>query len=229
MKKTLASFYVIAIVAFCGLSQTILAQCPRIETSGTYTVVEGDLIAFSVSLNGGDRNVSPKYNWTVSAGKIKSGRSSSVIKVDTTGTGGQTITATVEILGLARSCPSTSSISSDVDARPKATKVDEYGDGNEEGEMARLDNFVIQLMNSPGEQGYVIVTAGKKSKTGETRAAIERTRTYLVKMRGIDPSRIVGVDGGKTENPMRQLWIVPAGAAPPELSAADRKKGPEKP
>ncbi len=229
MKKTIASFYVIAILALCGLNQTAWGQCPKIETSGTYTVMDGDLIAFSVSLSGGDRNVSPKYNWIVSTGKLASGQGTSVIKVDTAGTGGQTVTASVEISGLVASCQRTASVSSDVDEKPKAVKVDEYGEVNEEDEMARLDNFAVQLMNRPGEQGYVIASAGKKSKNGETKTVIDRTRNYLVKMRGLDASRLVTVDGGKTENPIRQLWIVPAGAAPPVLLAADKKKGPEKP
>ncbi|HEX3100934.1 MAG TPA: hypothetical protein VHQ01_04030, partial [Pyrinomonadaceae bacterium] len=85
MKKTTA-FYAIAIFALCGFNQTASAQCPKIETSGTYTVMEGDLITFSVSLNGGDRIGQPKYDWTLSTGKIRSGQGTSVIKVDTTGT-----------------------------------------------------------------------------------------------------------------------------------------------
>ncbi|HEX3101245.1 MAG TPA: hypothetical protein VHQ01_05615, partial [Pyrinomonadaceae bacterium] len=82
---------------------------------------------------------------------------------------------------------------------------------------------------SPGEQGYIIAAAGKKSKNGETKAALDRTRNYLIKTRGLDSSRIVAVDGGRAENTIRQLWLVPAGAAPPELSVVDKKKGPEKP
>jgi hypothetical protein len=229
MKKFAGSFYAIAIVGLFGLNQMASGQCPRIETSGTYTVVEGDLITFTASLNGGDRSGLSKYNWSVSAGKLASGQGTSVIKVDTTGTGGQTVTATVEIGGLAPACQHTASVSSDVDAKPKAVKVDEYGEVNEETEMLRLDGFAVQLQNSPGEQGYIIVSAGKKGKNGEARAVIERTRNYLVKMRGVEASRLVTMDGGKTDNPLRQLWIVPVGAAPPEFSAADKKKGPEKP
>ena len=228
MPKTTASFWVIALVVFCGLGQLASAQCPKIETSGTYTVMDGDLVTFSVSVNAGDLRFSPKYDWTVSAGKLKSGQGTSVIKVDTTGTGGQTVTATIEIGGMPASCTNTASVSSDVDEKPKAKKFDEYGDVNEEDEMARLDNFAIQLMNSPGEQGYVIAYAAKTGKTGESKTAVERARTYLVKTRGLDSSRIVTVDGGKKEKSTRELWIVPAGAAPPGLLATDKKKPAEK-
>ena len=228
MRKPVASFYVVALITLCGLGQWASAQCPKIETSGTYTVMDGDVVTFSVSINSGDLRFSPKYDWTVSAGKLKSGQGTSVIKVDTTGTGGQTVTATVEIGGMPASCTNAASVSSDVDEKPRAKKIDEYGDVNEEDEMARLDNFAIQLMSSPGEQGYVIVYTGKTGKTGESKTAVERARTYLVKTRGLDSSRIVTVDGGKKDKPTRELWIVPAGAAPPGLSAPDKKKPSEK-
>ena len=228
MLKFVASFYVVALIALCVLGQLASAQCPKMETSGTYTVMDGDVITFSVSVNAGDLRFSPKYDWTVSAGKLKSGQGTSVIKVDTTGSGGQTVTATVEIGGMPASCGNTASVSSDVDEKPKAKKIEEYGDINEEMEMVLFDGFALHLANSPGDQGYVIAYAGKSGKAGESRAAVERARTYLVKNRGVDSSRITTVDGGKREKATRELWIVPAGATPPGQTAPDKKKPAEK-
>ena len=228
MTKIMASLCVAAIVAFCGLAQAASAQCPRIETSGNYTVMEGEMTTFSVSLNGGSQ-VAPKFNWVVSAGKITSGQGTSVIKVDTTGTGGQMITATVEVTGLSASCTRTASVSSDIDARPQAKKVDEYGSINEEDEMARLDRFAIELQMEPLAQVYIVVYGSKKSKPAETKAAIERTRTYLVKTRGVESSRIVTASGGNRENPTYQLWLVPPGATPPDLTTKDQKGSSERP
>ena len=228
MTKKMASLCVAAIVAFCGLAQAASAQCPRIETSGNYTVMEGEMTTFSVSLNGGSQ-VAPKFNWVVSAGKISAGQSSSVVRVDTTGTGGKTITATIEIGGLSASCPRTATVSSDVDARPQARKVDEYGSVNEENEMARLDGFAVELMNDPGAQAYIVAFGGKKNKPADTKVTIERMRTYLVKTRGVDPSRIVTASGGNRENPTYQLWLVPPGATPPDLTTKDQKGSSEKP
>ena len=147
MLKFVASFYVVALVALCGHGQLASAQCPKIETSGTYTVMDGDVITFSVSVNAGDLRFSPKYDWTVSAGKLKSGQSTSVIKVDTTGTGGQTVTATVEIGGMPASCVKTASVSSDVDEKPKAKKIEEYGDINEEMDLLFAEFMLAHGMN----------------------------------------------------------------------------------
>ncbi len=44
------------------------------------------------------------YNWSVSAGTITSGQGTSTITVDTTGLGGQSVTATVSIGGADPSC-----------------------------------------------------------------------------------------------------------------------------
>lgn len=228
MTKIMASLCVAAIVTFCGLAQSTSAQCPRLETSGNYTVMEGEMTTFSVSLNGGSQ-VAPKFNWVVSAGKITSGQGASVIKVDTTGTGGQMITATVEVAGLSASCTRIASVSSDIDASPQAKKVDEYGSINEEDEMARLDRFAIELQMEPLAQVYIVAYGSKKSKPAETNAAIERTRTYLVKTRGIESTRIVTASGGNRENPTYQLWLVPPRATPPDLTTKDQKGSSEKP
>ena len=227
MKKSTAVILVFAVFVFCALAKTAAAQCPRFETSGTYTVTEGDVTTFSVLLIGGTQSA-PKFNWVVSAGKITAGQGSSVIRVDTAGTGGQTITATVEVNGLSASCSTTASVSSDVDARPQAKKIDEYGAENEESEMARLDNFTIELQNDPSAQGYIIAYGGKKSKPADTKVIIDRMRNYLVKTRGIDPPRIVTQNGGAKEDPTYQLWLVPPGASIPDPNAKSAKPGNEK-
>lgn len=227
MNRVLILFYAAALFTLCGIGQTASAQCPKIEISGNYSIMDGDVTAFSVSINGGDVRFSPKFDWTVSAGKLKSGQGTSVVKIDTAGTGGKTITATVEVGGLPASCERTSSISADIDKKPEATKIDEYGTANEEEEMARLDSFALQLANDPTAQGWVIVYAGKSGKSGESKTAIERIRTYLVKIRGVDSSRIITMDSGKKENLSRELWLVPQGAtAPGQIS--DKKKPAEK-
>ncbi len=227
MKRALTLFYVATLFTLCGIGQTAAGQCPKIEISGNYSIMDGDVTSFSVSINGGDVRFSPKFDWTISDGKLKAGQGTSVIRVDTAGTGGQTITATVEVGGLPASCSRTSSISADIDRKPEATKVDEYGNVNDEDEMARLDNFALQLASNPNDQACVVVYAGKYGKSGDSKVAIGRIRSYLVKTRGVDSSRIVTMDGGKKENPTRELWLVPSGATPPG-QVPDKKKAVEK-
>ncbi|HEX9919834.1 MAG TPA: hypothetical protein VGA87_11735, partial [Pyrinomonadaceae bacterium] len=69
-------------------------QCPTVTVSCPDTAAENleDALTFTANVSGGDPNVTPTFNWTVSAGTISSGQGTSSIKVDTTGIGGQTVT-----------------------------------------------------------------------------------------------------------------------------------------
>ena len=187
--------------------------CPTVNVTCPSDVSEGSSITFTANFTQGTPQVTPTYNWTVSAGTITSGQGTSSIMVDTKGLGGQTVTATVEVGGVDPTCPRTASCSTPV--RPNAAparKFDEYGNIRFNDEKARLDNFAIQLQNEPTAQGYII-GYGSCDAEGQTRA--NRAKDYLVNTRGIDAGRIVVVDGGCMPELKVELWIVPQGATPP--------------
>jgi hypothetical protein len=190
--------------------------CPTVSVSCPDTGTVGTPVTFTANVSGGDANVTPTYNWTVSAGTISSGQGTSSITVDTTGvTGGTTITATVDVGGYDRSCSTSSSCTVSFPPVVTARKYDEYGNIRFNDEKARLDNFAIELQNNPGAQGYIIAYGGRVGRAGEAQRRADRARDYLVNTRGIDASRIVTVDGGYREELTVQLWIVPQGATPP--------------
>jgi hypothetical protein len=192
--------------------------CPTFNVTCPSEVEDGSPATFSATFTQGTPQVSETYNWTVSAGTITSGQGTSTITVDTKGTGGQTITATVEIGGLDPTCNRTTSCSTPVKPRPNpARKFDEYGNIRFNDEKARLDNFAIQLQNEPTAQGYII-GYGACDAEGLTRA--NRAKDYLVNTRGIDSGRLVTTDAGCLPNLQVQLWIVPQGATPPTGDAA---------
>ncbi|HEV7377690.1 MAG TPA: hypothetical protein VGN95_23445 [Pyrinomonadaceae bacterium] len=83
--------------------------CPWINMSCPEDVEEGQALVFSVSLSGGDPNINPTCNWSVSAGKIVKGQGTYTIEVDTTGLAGKHIKATVEVGGLPPACQRTTS------------------------------------------------------------------------------------------------------------------------
>jgi hypothetical protein len=187
--------------------------CPTVAVSCPASVDPGSPITFSSSLSS-SANVT--YNWSVSAGTISSGQGTSSITVDTTGLGGQSVTATVEVGGLDPSCARTASCTISVTAPPPGpTKFDEYGNIRFNDEKARLDNYAIQLQNQPGAQGYIIAYG---SCAGEAQARADRAKDYLVNTRGIDAGRIVTMDGGCRSDLSVELWIVPTGATPPAAS-----------
>ncbi|HEY8227303.1 MAG TPA: hypothetical protein VIG25_18670 [Pyrinomonadaceae bacterium] len=187
--------------------------CPTVSVSCPSQADPGTPVTFNATISP-DPGVPVTYNWSVSAGTITAGQGTNSITVDTTGLGGQTVTATVSLGGLDPSCTgTTASCSVTITAPPPpAVKFDEYGNIRFNDEKARLDNYAIQLQNQPGSTATIIVYG---SCAGEAQTRGDRARDYLVNTRGIEASRITVVDGGCRPDLTVQLWIVPAGATAP--------------
>ena len=194
--------------------------CPTVSVSCPADVQQGTPITFNASVTGGPSGLMPTYNWSVSSGTITSGQGTSSITVDTAGIGGQTVTATVELGGVAPECSRTASCSTSVAVPVEVlpTRFDEYGDIRFNDEKARLDNYAIQLQQDTGAQGYIIAYG---TCEGEGQARADRAKNYLVNTRGIEAGRITAVDGGCRPDLTVQLWIVPTGANPPAADATD--------
>jgi len=97
---------------------------------------------------------------------------------------------------------------------------DEFGDIRCEDEMARLDNFAIQLLQEPQSEGVIIFYGGKTfrgrlPKRGEAEARAARLKPYLVQRRGIPANRIVVINGGYTPEWHVRFSIVPPGLSMP--------------
>jgi hypothetical protein len=196
--------------------------CPTITVDCPTALVElGQSATVTANVSGGPPNMSLTYNWSVSGGTISGGQGTPSITVDTTGAGGQTITATVEVGGLAPECQRTASCSFTVNQPVVARKFDEYGDIRFNDEKARLDNFAIQLQNEPGATGVIVAYGARTGPAGQAQARADRAKDYLVNTRGIDAGRIVTIDGGCKENLTVELWIQPQGAPAVTASTTD--------
>jgi len=103
---------------------------------------------------------------------------------------------------------------------PKLTpnKFDEYGNIKFNDEKARLDNYAIQLQNTPGSSATIIVYG---SCAGEAQQRGDRAKDYLVNTRGIEAGRITVVDGGCRSDLTVQLWVVPQGADAPTVDTTN--------
>jgi hypothetical protein len=191
--------------------------CPTVSVSCPSDVEQGSPITFTASVSGGPPSATATYNWSVSAGTISGGQGTSSITVDTAGTGGQSITATVELGGFDPACSRTASCTTAVKPPPTpALKFDEYGNIKFNDEKARLDNYAIQLQNAPGSSATIIAYG---SCAGEAQARADRAKDYLVNTRGIEAGRITTIDGGCRSDLTVQLWIVPTGAIAPAASS----------
>jgi hypothetical protein len=199
-------------VADCTGCKEPPKPCPTVSVSCPSEVELGAAITYTASIGGGDSGVSPTYNWSVSAGTITSGQGTSTITVDTANLGGQNVTATVSVGGFDPSCATAASCTTSVkNAKAIAVKFDEYGNIKFNDEKARLDNYAIQLQNTPGSQGTIIAYG---SCEGEAQARADRAKDYLVNTRGIEAGRITTIDGGCRSDLTVQLWVVPTGADP---------------
>lgn len=79
--------------------------CPKLSVTAPDTVSSGDEIKITANVTGGDKDVTPTYNWSVSAGSIASGQGTSVITIDSKEIeAGSTVTASVDIGGYAPDC-----------------------------------------------------------------------------------------------------------------------------
>lgn len=187
--------------------------CPTIKVSGPYEVKEGEPLTLTVSVTGGPSKVTPTYNWTVSAGAISEGQGTAIIKVDTAGVGGGTITASVDLGGYDRSCSTSFTASVSKPSR----KVAEYGKLKPAEEQTLLDKFAAEMEKDDAATGYILAYGGPQSPKSEASQAAAKVSEYLIKQRHIDLSRLIFLEGGARDKFTIEPWVVPSGATPPEI------------
>lgn len=189
--------------------------CPAIEIVCPTNIALDQPLTFSSRYTGGvPANVTPAYNWTVSAGTIISGQGTDTIKVDTTGLAGQTIRASLSMGGYNLECSGDCGVSIPL-PKPTNRKFDEFPDISRNDEKARLDNFGIELQHDPTATAYVVVYPGRSSKRAEVQHHANRIVDYLVNSRGLDQRRFVTLVGPAKDQLKVELWVTPQGATPP--------------
>ncbi|HEV7243089.1 MAG TPA: hypothetical protein VGQ36_27930 [Thermoanaerobaculia bacterium] len=204
------------IAPFNASAQDAPASCPTVRVSCPDMVNVGADLTFTADVSGGPSDVNQTYNWTVSAGSIKSGQGTSTIVVDTAGAGGQTITATVDVGGFARECATSSSCTASVEEKAApAVKFGEYVTRDLSANKEKLDEFVLALLNDPEVQGYIIAYGGKTSRPEDAQKAADNATEHTMNTRKMDGARTLSGVGGYREEPTIELWIAPPGGAPP--------------
>lgn len=221
MKPSSHSIAVLVLSALSTLSFPVAAQdaaasCPTVTVSCPDSVPAGAELTFTASVSDGDGGVTPTYNWTVSAGSISSGQGTSAIVVDTTGTAGYTITATVDVGGFPRECSTSQSCTTSVaEKEVPAKKFGEYVTRDLKANTKMLDDFVLALQNDPAAQGYIIAYGGRTSRPEDAQKAADNATDYTMDTRRMDGARTLSGVGGYRDEPTIELWIAPAGGAPP--------------
>ena len=207
------------------VEETITRPCPYdVRIDGPDDVIEGDLITFA-AFNAVTSSTTPiNYRWKVfpEAARITSGLGTPAITIDTTGIGGKTVSAELDVTDdvYGDKCFQNIAINTRVDKQkvPEPRRFDEFESQAFDDDKARLDSFVIELQNNPDSQGYIILYQGTDRTSMSSRKVSvlsRRTLDYLVNTRGVDPRRIWLVEGGTRLKTTYDLWIVPPGATPP--------------
>lgn len=97
---------------------------------------------------------------------------------------------------------------------PGARKYDEFSDLPSSDIAARLDGLAQELQAQPNVKAFIITYRSRRDLPGLSGRLMIRMRDYLINSRGIDPARVVGIDGGAADCLTQELWIVPVGATP---------------
>jgi len=214
------------VVNYHPLPPVAKSPCPfPVNISAPKQVTDGEIITYTADVAySGTGPV--RYTWKVtpSSARIISGSGTSTLSVDSTGLGGQRITATLTAddgssdPACAQSAQAVSIIAPIEKKIIVAREYDECNSCKLDDQKARLDNLAVELQQDPSTRAYVIAYGGRMSPLGQVEKLMSRTREYLTTQRGIDASRLTIINGGFREEDSVELWIVPSGAAPPQAT-----------
>ncbi|HEV8429013.1 MAG TPA: hypothetical protein VGQ41_14015 [Pyrinomonadaceae bacterium] len=91
-----------------------------------------------------------------------------------------------------------------------------YNDSSLEKKHVYLDYFADELRKSPSDSTvYLIGYAGQRARVGEAQARANWAKDYLITKRGVDPRRIVIIDGGHRDPAGVELFITRCGQPKP--------------
>ncbi|HKP73768.1 MAG TPA: hypothetical protein VJT82_12570, partial [Pyrinomonadaceae bacterium] len=221
----------VVLAATCGQYEIPSEGCTptssSVQLSANATDPDGDTLLYTWSTTAG-RITGDGANVTWDLSGVQPGTYTASVEVDD-GCGCiaySSTTVTVESCGCSPAPTPMPTVEATPYPTPEATPIpaptpnlfDTYGKIARNDEKARLDNYAVALQNDPGAQGYIIGYGGRRGRAGEAQARADFAKNYLVNSRGIDPGRLVTVDGGYREEAATELWIVPSGATPPTAS-----------
>jgi len=93
---------------------------------------------------------------------------------------------------------------------------DEYGKLSFEDEKARLDNFVIS-MNKYFYRGTIEVFGPTKKDRQQLMKLATRGKRYLVKVRGLEPARLLVIENGFSKKGVTRLSLYSIGGLPSRI------------
>lgn len=209
------------------VENVIKRPCPYdVRVDAPESVMDSELITFTADNVSGAPSPALKYRWTVDPpeAQIMSGQGTPTITVDSSGFGGQKITATLDVStgyndeSCRQRVSTTTRVTQIKTQTPDNYKCDDFELENMDSLKARIDNCVIKIQSDPDSQMYIIIYPGS-DRASLTRNTYEktaaRTREYLVKTRNVDPARVTIIQGPTKPRTSLEVWVIPPGAPLP--------------
>jgi hypothetical protein len=100
-----------------------------------------------------------------------------------------------------------------------AQKFDEFWNLRTDDVQAHLDRFAKQVVKDQSFEAFIVSYRSDDILPGSFLREIYGFRDYLVNSLGVEPRRLKVVDGGISEKPTTELWLVPSGVNPPRVPA----------
>lgn len=95
-----------------------------------------------------------------------------------------------------------------------ATMIDEFGEIQLSDLKARLDNGIINLQANPNTKLFVVLYRTKYEPPGKIFRYFKIIKNYTENVRGVEPDKVIMINGEEGNCSVTQLWIVPNGKTP---------------
>lgn len=98
----------------------------------------------------------------------------------------------------------------------RSKSFDEFQLGSIDDALARLDNYIIALLNEKRWTGYIVVYKGSETGAKRMSALKMGIMRHVLQRRAVPPKRIKVTDGGYRVKPEIELYLLTAELSPPE-------------
>lgn len=103
----------------------------------------------------------------------------------------------------------------------RSISFDQFQLGSVDDALARLDNYIIALLNENRWTGYIVWYRGREVGPKRT-LAYKRSIMSHLRRRAVPPTRIKLIDGGYRDRPEMELYLLTEELSPPEPRATWR-------
>ncbi|HEX6186856.1 MAG TPA: hypothetical protein VFZ40_02145 [Pyrinomonadaceae bacterium] len=199
------------------VTEAQVAHCPHVRIEGVpYVPPPGGPLTFRAKVNVNSDRVKPRFVWQVSIGEIVAGQGTDSITVSVPESAKGEVVARLKLEGFSLECPAQATTATARTAfGVRHVLLDEFGNINEEDELARLDYLAITVQQDPRLQIHIVFYGGRFSQPNEALRRAERAKDYLVKSRGLEADRVLPINGGYRDEVSGEYWLSLRGTEAP--------------